>query len=281
MFLSILLIVYSFIFTNLNAQFKNVNIKIDNQRLKESDKQISSNINESIKNFFLLTNWGDEIHDLAIPLDIQVLFEGIADKGSERLFSAQFLFNTGIDQRYFSKTIQFPYSFGQNINYSPVIFEPLSGFLAFYGHLIVAGTIDTYEFKGGNTSYELARDLALRGSSSDFKKGWSSRITIVDNLDRNNGLRKARLAWYIALDMFKERDIEGALEEINLMLDGVEESYRDLGRDFNTQYFLKANCEKIVSLLTDLNQPELLKDMKELDPDRREIYQQALESNFE
>ena len=44
MFLSILLIVYSFIFTNLNAQFKNVNIKIDNQRLKESDKQITSNI---------------------------------------------------------------------------------------------------------------------------------------------------------------------------------------------------------------------------------------------
>ena len=51
MFLSILLIVYSFIFTNLNAQFKNVNIKIDNQRLKESDKQITSNINESIKTF--------------------------------------------------------------------------------------------------------------------------------------------------------------------------------------------------------------------------------------
>ena len=52
---------------------------------------------------------------------------------------------------------------------------------------------------------------------------------------------QARLAWYIALDMFKERDVEGALEEINLMLDGVEESYRDLGRDFNTQYFFIRN----------------------------------------
>ena len=95
-----------FNFCNLNAQFKSVKITIDNQRLKEGDKQITSNINESIKNFFLLTNWGDEIQDLQIPLDIQVLFEGIADKGSERLFSAQLLFNTGIDQRYFSKFLE-------------------------------------------------------------------------------------------------------------------------------------------------------------------------------
>ena len=40
-------------------------------------------------------------------------------------------------------------------------------------------------------------------------------------------------------------ELDIVLEEINLMLDGVEESFRDLGRDFNTQYFLKANCEKI------------------------------------
>ena len=158
-----------FNFCNLNAQFKSVKITIDNQRLKEGDKQITSNINESIKNFFLLTNWGDEIQDLQIPLDIQVLFEGIADKGSERLFSAQFLFNTGIDQRYFSKTIQFPYSFGQNINYSPVIFEPLSSALEFYGSTIIAGELDTYEKFGGTSFYEKSREIAMRGMSSQYR----------------------------------------------------------------------------------------------------------------
>ena len=36
----------------------------------------------------------------------------------------------------------------------------------------MAGEIDTYEFNGGNSSLEIARDIALRGSSSDYKKGW-------------------------------------------------------------------------------------------------------------
>ena len=263
------------------CQFGNIKVTIDDRLLRSDEKQIVFNLKSDIKHFFSSTEWDDTYNDLSIPLHIQIVFEGLTEKGNQSIFSCQALFSNGGDIRFFDKSVQFYYNSGTSLYYDPVIFEPLSGFLAFYGHLIIAGTIDTYEFKGGNTSYELARDLALRGSSSDFKKGWSSRIALVDNLDRNNGLRKARLAWYIALDMFKERDIVGALEEINLMLDGVEESYRDLGRDFNTQYFLKANCEKIVSILSDLNQPELLKDMKELDPDRKEIYQQALENNFE
>ena len=154
----------------------------------------------------------------------------------------------------------------------------MTGFLAFYAHLLLAGEIDTYEFNGGNSSFELARDIALRGSSSEYKKGWGSRVTLVDNLNRNIGLRKARLAWYIAMDLFKEGDMDGVLEEVNTMLDGLEQSYRDLGRDNHTQYFLKVQSNKITEILSMLGRTELLKDMKELDPDRRDVYQSALDS---
>ena len=270
-----------FFLSNLIGQFKTVKVTIDDRLLRSEEKQSIFNLKNDIKQFFLSTEWNDTYNDLDIVLHIQIVFEGLTEKGNQSIFSCQTLFSDGRDIRHFDKNVQFYYNSGTNLYYDPVLFEPLSGFLAFYAHLIVAGIIDTYEFKGGNSSYELARDIALRGSSSEYKKGWSSRITLVDNLDRNNGLRKARLAWYIAMDLFEEGDIEGTIEEINLMLDGIEESIRDLGRDFNTQYFLKANSEKIAFILSKLNQDELLKDMKELDPDRRKIYQTALEDKSE
>jgi hypothetical protein len=276
-----LFIIGIFFLSNLIAQFETVKVTVDDRLLRSEEKQAIFNLKDDMRHFFLSTEWNESYNDLKISLHIQIVFEGLTQKGNQSIFSCQTLFSNGSDIRYFDKSVQFYYNSGTNLYYDPVLFEPLSGFLAYYAHLVVAGVIDTYEFKGGNSSYEMARDIALRGSSSDYKKGWSSRITLVDNLDRNNGLRKARLAWYIAMDLFKESDINGAIEEINLMLDGIEQSYRDLGRDFNTQYFLKANSEKIASLLSELNQIELLKDMKELDPDRREVYQKALDFKSE
>ena len=275
------LIIKIFYLSIIIGQFETVKITIDDRLLRSEEKQTIFNLKNDLNQFFISTVWSDTYNDLNIPLHIQIVFEGLTEKGNQSIFTCQALFSNGADIRFFDKSVQFYYNSGTNLYYDPVLFEPLSGFLAFYAHLIVAGIIDTYEFKGGNSSYELARDIALRGSASDYKKGWSSRIALVDNLNRNNGLRKARLAWYIAIDLFNQGDIEGAIEEINLMLDGVEESYRDLGRDFNTQYFLKANSEKIALTLLKLNQLELLKDMKELDPDRREIYQNALEIKLE
>lgn len=118
----------------------------------------------------------------------------------------------------------------------------------------------------------------MRGSSSEYRKGWGSRVTLVDNLNRNIGLRKARLAWFIAVDLFKDGDMDGVIQELDTMLDGLSQSYRDLGRDNYTQYFMKVHSEKIAKMLSMLGQKEFLKDMKELDPDRRDIYQSALSS---
>lgn len=260
------------------AQFGSVEVNFDTRLLRSEEKQEIVNLNNDIVRFFTTATWDEAYSDLTIPLHIQIVFEGITAKGNEKIFNCQALFSNGRDLRFFDKSVQFIYNSGTSLYYDPVLFEPLSGFLAYYANLILAGEIDTYEFRGGNYAYEMARDIALRGSASVYKKGWSTRINLVDDLNRNIGLRKARLAWYIAMDLFKEGDIEGTLKEINTMLDGIEQSFRDLGRDNHTQFFLKAHSERIAKILTMLGREELLKDMKELDPDRRELYQDALDT---
>ena len=260
------------------AQFGSVEVDFDTRLLRSEEKQEIVNLNNDIVRFFTTPTWDEAYSDLTIPLHIQIVFEGITAKGNEKIFNCQALFSNGRDLRFFDKSVQFIYNSGTSLYYDPVLFEPLSGFLAYYANLILAGEIDTYEFRGGNYAYEMARDIALRGSASLYKKGWSTRINLVDDLNRNIGLRKARLAWYIAMDLFKEGDIEGTLKKINTMLDGIEQSFRDLGRDNHTQFFLKAHSERIAKILTMLGREELLKDMKELDPDRRELYQDALDT---
>ena len=271
-------ITFVFFINKVFGQYTSVEITIDDRLLRSEEKQEILNLKNDIKQFFLRPTWDDNYSDLEIPIYIQIIFEGVTEKGNESIYNCQVLFSNGGDLRYFDKSVQFYYNSGSSLYYDPVLFEPLTGFLAFYAHLLLAGEIDTYEFNGGNSSFELARDIALRGSTSEYKKGWGSRVTLVDNLNRNMGLRKARLAWYIAMDLFKEGNMDGVLEEVNTMLDGLEQSYRDLGRDNYTQYFMKVQSDKVAEILSMLGRTELLKDMKELDPDRRYVYQSALDS---
>ncbi len=262
----------------INAQFETTQVTLDDRLLRSEEKQDILNIENDIKRFFLSTSWDDNYSDLNINLYVQIIFEGVTIKGNETIYNCQAMFSNGNDLRYFDKNVQFFYNSSTSLYYDPILFEPLTGFLAFYAHLILAGEIDTYEFNGGNSSYELARDIALRGSASEYKKGWSARSNTVDDLNRNNGLRKARLAFYIAEDLFKDGNVEGASEEIKIMLDGLEESFRDVGRENSTQYFLKIKSENIAKMLLFIGDIELLKDMKELDPDRRDLYQSYLDT---
>ncbi len=276
-------VIVSFLLTIIHTnllfgQFYSVDITIDDRLLRSEQKHDINNLKNDIKNFFKNTVWDDSYSDLDINLYVQIIFEGVTQKGNETIYNCQALFSNGGDLRYFDKSVQFYYNSGSSLYYDPVLFEPITGFLAYYAHLILAGEIDTYEFNGGNGSLEMARDIALRGSSSEYKKGWGSRITLVDNLNRNMGLRKARLAWYISLDLFKDGNVDEALQELNIMLDGLEDSFQDVGRDSHTQYFLKAKSEKIADILKKLGQAELLRDMKSLDPDRMDFYQESIDS---
>ena len=271
--------IITIIYTNiLFSQFLSVDVTLDDRLLRSDEKHELINLKNDITNFFVNTIWDDRYSDLDIKLYIQIIFESVTQKGSETIYNCQALFSNGQDLRYFDKSVQFFYNSGRSLYYDPVLFEPITGFLAYYAYLILAGEIDTYEFNGGNESLELARDIALRGSSSDYKKGWGFRITLVDNLNRNMGLRKARLAWYISLDLFEDGNVDEVFKELNIMLDGLEQSFQDVGRDSHTQFFLKIQSEKVAHLLEILGQKELLEDMKNLDPDRRDVYQESIDS---
>ena len=259
------------------AQFVTVSISVDDSQMKENDRRVTQGIDEQIQYFFESTVWDDEYSDLEIPLTVQLFFQSVADKGGQRLYGVQCLFTNGSDQRYFAKSAQFPYSQGQGVSYSPVIFDPLASFLEFYGVLILAGEADTYDILGGTRFYERARDIALRGMSSQYSRGWRQRSEVVNIISKNKHLRTAKYHFFNGLAYLDEDDPVNASTSFDKMLDNLKENYRQAPREHYSSIFLDAHARDLASLPPYLpNRKKVIKTMISLDPDNEETYRQGL-----
>jgi len=258
------------------GQFGEVKVIFDNRLLKVHNQQNISPLKQDIIRYIKTTRWDEDYSDLDIPLHIQFIFEGAAQKGAQETYLAQVLFSTGTDQRYFDKSVQFPYGQGGTLYFDIVQFDPLSSFLAYYVNLILAGEIDTYEPMGGTRIYEISREIAIRGTASDFSRGWSERAKLVDNVSTNFGLRKAKLSFYYAMELFRDGEMDDAIVEFKKMIKGFDEVYDRFPREHYTILFLKAHTNELAKILQLLGQKSMLRDMMELDPDNLEIYKKAL-----
>ena len=270
-------IIIALLSTSLSAQFGSAKIEFDDRLLRSDEKYDLINLKEDIRQFFINTAWDKDYSDLNIPLHIQIVFEGAASKGNVKTYLCKALFSNGSELRYFDTGAQFFYSPGSSLYFDLVLFEPLSAFLAFYAHLILAGVIDTYDYRGGNAAYEVAREIGLRGASSEYQKGWNSRISLVDDISKNSGLRDARLSYYIGKDLLNEGNIEESIKEFNSMLDYLEKSYTDFGREQSTQYFMKIHSGFLAETFSKLGRRYLLIDLKQLDHDNNELYKLYLD----
>lgn len=253
------------------AQFGKVDITIDDRLLRDSERQEISSLKDEVSRFFSGRIWDEDFQGLKIPLHISIVFQGVVQKGGIKTFHAQILITDKMDIRYFDKSVQFYYNTGGSIQYDPVIFDPLGSFLAFYAYAVLAGYMDTYNFYGGNHAYDQAREIALRGIASDYPKGWSSRVQLLKEVTGNKGLREARFAYYVAVDLFDQGKPDAALKEFGFMIDGLKKIVYGfpVGR---MQYFLKAHAKDITHKLTILRQEEFLLYLADIDQENKQIY---------
>ena len=61
------------------------------------------------------------------------------------------------------------------------------------------------------------------------------------------------------------------------MLDYLEKSYTDFGREQSTQYFMKIHSEFLAETFSKLGRRDLLIDLKQLDHDNNELYKLYLD----
>ena len=259
-------------FSNIYAQFKDVKVIFDDRLLRDDEKSILFNLNNSIKKFYIDTVWNDEYRDLEMNLDVQIIFEGNANAGSSETFLIQSLYSNNRDFHLFDRGSQFSLNQNSSLYYDSVFYDPLSSLLGFYGNVVLGAELDTWSLFGGSQHYEKARSIAVRASASNLSRGWGQRLLLINTLTDNLGLRKLRYSTYLSYELFENGNIDDCLISLEELMSNLDEVYDNYNQENYTNMFMKYHGQKIAEIMEKLGQKEMLSKMQYLDAQRSGIY---------
>ena len=275
--------------TSLWSQFVEVNADLDMRRLSEGERQIFSSLAEDIENYYLNTHFSSDVTDLGIVIDIRLVLESVSQGGSQTTINAQAIFVNKevqpdgnlktMDQYFYAKGVQFPYSRGRKMYYT-TSFDPLASFLDYYAFMFIASELDTWEYMGGTTFFNRAIELASLGKDSDWSNGWDDRWKKSRKIKDNQYLRSMRFHYFSALDalLAEKVDINIVTLHMNTFYEDLKTLDKKLGSNKETLHFLKAYHEKIAELFTALNLRKALELLILYDHDHKEVYESHLKN---
>ena len=275
--------------TSLWSQFIKVNAELDMRRLSEGDRQIFSSLAEDIENYYLNTQFSSDVSDLGIVIDIRLVLESVSQGGSQTTINAQAIFVNKqvqpdgnlktMDQYFYAKGVQFPYSRGRAMYYT-TSFDPLASFLDYYAFMFIASELDTWEYMGGTTFFNRAIALASLGKDSDWSNGWDDRWKKSRKIKDNQYLRSMRFHFFSALDalLAEKVDINIVTSHMNTFYEDLQTLDKKLGSDRVTLYFLKIHHEEISKLFAALKLKKALKLLILYDHDHKEVYESHLKN---
>ena len=259
------------------GQFVEVNVNLDLRRLSEGDRQLFNTMQEDIKNYFLQTQFSPDVSDLEMTIDIRLVLESISRGGSQTTISAQAILTNQMDQYYYAKGVQFPYSRGWKMYYT-TSFDPLVSFFDYYALMFIATELDTWDYMGGTSFFNRAVELADIGKGSDWPQGWGDRWKKARKIKNNHYLRSMRFNYFRALDALKAEkvDINLVKTSMNTFYDDLKSIDEKLGSNKETLKFLDAYHLDIANLLAALKIREGLELLRRYDHDHKKVYESHL-----
>ncbi len=256
------------------SQFIEVNVELDLRRLSEGDKQLFTTLKNDIENYLLNTKFSSEANDLEIFMTIRLVVESVSKNSSQTNINAQAIFSNELDQYYYAKGLQFPYSKGQKIYYN-TSFNPLASFLDYYAFMFIASELDTWSYMGGSSAFNKATEISSLGKDSDWSTGWSDRWKKNRAIKNNDYLRSMRFNYFKALDALSTDEVDMLIitNAMNAFYDDLVLLDKKIGSNKQTLHFLKAYNESIAELLSTVNLKKALKLLIAYDHDHKEIYE--------
>ena len=261
------------------SQFVEVNAELDMRRLSEGDRQLFDTMADDIENYYLNTQFSADVSDLGMVVDIRLVLESVSRGGSQTTINAQAIFSNKSDQYFYAKGVQFPYTKGRQIYFTPA-FDPLASFLDYYAFMFIATELDTWEYMAGTTFYTRAIELADLGKDSDWSIGWDDRWKKSRKLKSNQYLRSMRFNYFSALDALsaEEVDMKTVKASMNTFYEDLITLDKKLGSNKETLHFLNAYHENIADLMAALQLRDALELLMFYDHDHKKVYESYLKN---
>ena len=259
------------------SQFVEINVDLDMRRISEGDRQLLNTLREDIEQYYLNTQFSPDVIDLGLAIDIHLVLESVTHGGNQTTINAQAIFTNKLDQYFYAKGIQFPYSKSQRVIYTSQ-FNPLASFLNYYAFMFIATELDTWEYLSGTSFFSRAIELSDVGKDSDWSDGWDDRWKKARNIKNNQYLRSLRFNFFKALDALRAEEVNA-----NLIKTSMEAFYENLkliekkeGVNKETLKFLDAYHERVSELMAALNMERGLKFLMSYDHDHKKVYESYL-----
>ena len=261
------------------SQFIEVNAELDLRRLSEGDRQLFTTLAEDIENYLLNTQFSADANDLEVVIDIRLVLESVSRGGSQTSINAQAIFSNKLDQYFYAKGIQFPYSQGRKMYYTTA-FDPLASFLDYYAFMFIATELDTWKYMGGTTFFNKAIELSDLGKDSDWSTGWDDRWKKSRKVKSNQYLRSMRFNYFKALDALGAEDVDITI--VNTAMNTFYEEMlvldKKLGSNKETLHFLRAYHKSIAELMAMFNLRDALELLLIYDHDNKKVYESYLKN---
>ena len=260
------------------GQFVEVNVDLDMRRLGKGDRQLFHTMARDIKNYLLNTPFSSDVDDLEIKIDVRLVLESVIQSGSQTTINAQAIFSNKMDQYYYAKGVQFPYSSGRKMYYT-TSFNPLTSFLDYYAFMFIAMELDTWDYLGGTSFFNRAIELSDMGKNSDWPSGWDNRWKKVRKMQINQNFRSMRFNYFVAWYAYKyaeELDIKIIKSSMETFYEDLKAIDKKLGSNKETLKFLDAYHINIAELLSALKIKGSLELLRLYDHDHKKVYESYL-----
>ena len=190
----------------LVGQFNTFSTSIDLRQIKENDRFYFDNAIEDVDNFFRINSLGTDIDYLEMEGNLYIIVESIVETNNQKVVNANAILTNRSDIIMPLKSFSFPIFELKNISYNQNTFNPLSSFLEFAGYILIANELDTYDLKGGNLYYNMAREIASTGKDSNYQSGWNDRWKKSKEIQENIFLRSIKYHFFYAWDQLASKE---------------------------------------------------------------------------
>jgi len=262
----------------LFGQTLDVTVSVEYSHLTDDQQKELDGFADKIEQYYDNFDWTDNDYDTDIPCNVKIIIETVQKKTFEKMYKAQFLISSESGESFYDKIWEFPYQPSTPLNHAKGQFDPLSHFLDFYAHMILAGELDTYGLLLGTPEYDKALDIANQGLLSQYSRGWHGRIEILQKITqiRTRPLREVKPDFFEALERYDDGDYKGAYKLTLKVLEGIQKEYNFQPNNYYLRIFFDAHNRDMAMLLS--CHEDNLRAMLDIDSKHRDAYREYLPS---
>ena len=265
--------------TRLVAQVVRADVQVQLDALPDEKREKLQNFQQILNDYFNNFQWTKDEFVGELPLTIQILMQDISVSYEDR-YKLQIIVSNNSDVQYTDKRCRMEYQKGEIPMHNENTWDSLTSLLDFFTYIVIGEEMDKFGHLLGTPYFERAKVIAdqARFGLGQFIEGWDLRYELIDYLlgDSYRKFREMKDFYFYGLYFAKEdpaRAKRYMKEAVRMLKEFKAEEKPKYPR---VDAFINAHFNEIVSLFKGSQDQEVHDILVELDPDRKDIFDEIL-----